>query len=127
MSIRDFVFMKILYPLFGEQIDAYLECHRLAQVKSIQITQEGLVKIRVNKSYPLGAYITVFMFGNEIHDPDTDEYLGCLEHVYARGKVIESYPNESKVLLIQQEKEFSVGYLVKADGSQEYATSTMRR
>lgn len=111
--LRNFVWNVIVYPLFRSIIDEKLNAAKPGFVKSFQITDKGLTKVYIDKKYPLASHVILYKQTTPLYDPDSQEYLGHLEEVYAKGYVIEYADDFSVVLLNNQSKNLEVGLLSK--------------
>ena len=113
IKLKDFIFWKILYPIFQQQFDQLIDDYRMSQVYSIDIDSSGLIYVKLNKSYPLGSQIIIYKPSQELYSEDSREFLGILEEVYAYGKVVECSKYFSKILILKQEKEIVLGLFAK--------------
>ena len=110
---KDFMFNKVLYPLFRKQIDRKLNSIKTGFVKSFYVTEKGLTHVHVDKLYPLASKVTLYKETKPLYDPDTNEYLGMLEEEYASGYVTEIQSDCSHILLNNQKKSLELGLLSK--------------
>jgi hypothetical protein len=109
----DFVFFKVIYPLFASQIDELLDRYRLAQLKSVDIQKSGEVYVSVNKAYSVGTELMIYTAGQHEQDPPYG-YLGAVETVYGIAEVIEECSDQSIAIMTRIDKLLAPGLLVKS-------------
>lgn len=111
--IKDFIFFKVLIPLFRNQIKKILDTYRLCQVYAIEINPSGEEFVVVTKEYPNGANLQLYAPEKALYDPETLQYLGCFEEIYATARVIRSEYGCSRAIITHKKKELKHGLLVK--------------
>lgn len=112
---RNFVFEKILYPVFRKQFNRFIEEKRLGQVLKSE-NLNGEVRVTVNKIFKKNVSVTIYAVGKTAHDPEFKDHILCnLEDVYAYGRVVEVHEdlNQCVVLLTYIKLPVPVGALVK--------------
>ena len=119
----DFIFFKIIYPIFWKQIDALLDHYRLAQVHSIDNTPAGLVYIDVTKEYSPGTELLIYSTSTHIFDPDDPQrFLGALEKVVGTARVVQG----SRAIMTRINGKLELGLLVKSANSDESVFSSFK-
>lgn len=112
-KLQDFLFFHILVPLFRTQIKKILDTYRLAQVYAIELRPSGEEFIVVTKEYHEGATLQLYAPERALYDPDTMQYLGCIEDIYATARVVHVEYGCSQAIITNKRKELKHGLLVK--------------
>ena len=121
--IKLWLFLHIIYPLFGEYIDVMLNELRYAQVKNVWI-DKNQTYVLINKCYPEKALI-------QFYKPlplctEIDDELIQVEKVIASGFVQKSDLHSSLVLLYRQDFPVKIGCLAKDANAQNYALYSLK-
>lgn len=118
----DFIFFNIIYPIFHVQLDKILCKYRLAQVKSIDNTSDGLVYLEVTKCYKPDTELLIYSSTTHIFDPDdSTNFLGSLEKVAGTARVVSEHSGCSRAIMTRIDKPLQLGLLVKSVDSAEFA------
>lgn len=110
--INDFMFLNLIYPLFGVYLDAMVNYYRLAQVKSLHV-KNGPTYAVITKHYPVGTDIQFYEAQEPIKELEEDYGIVQLEKIIARGEVVLTDKYSSVVLLKQQRHPLQIGCLAK--------------
>lgn len=124
----DFIFFNIIYPIFRIQINKILDQYRLAQVRSVDNTPNGLVYIELTKCYEPETKLLIYSATTHIFDPDDpEEFLGSLEEVAGTARVVSKHSGCSRAVVTRMNRSLRAGLLVKAIDSKEFAFRSFKK
>lgn len=109
-KLRNYLFLHVLYPMFHEGIDAFLNEYRYAQVNNIEVVNTRTY-VTINKFFTKGTHVQFYVPYSPV---EVDSELLQLEDIIAQGEVIRSNKELSIVLLSKQLKKLELGCFATA-------------